>query len=460
MILKKCTLLTILLKNSPVIRLNTYHNFSNVDINKCRVVVTGLGVVCPLGVGINHVWNKLLSSEIGTVSITEQEYKDIPCKVAAFVPKGEKLGEFDGKTLFKNSDFKMMSLATAYALVAAAEAISNANWFPKDDESRERTGVAVGTGMVDLLDIVNTGTILKDKGYNKVSPYFVPRILANMAAGHIAIKYGFKGPNHAVSTACATGLHAIGDAYNFIRSGHASVMICGSAEAVISPLSIAAFSRMRALSTNYNDKPSKASRPFDTDRDGFVMGEGAGILVLESLEHALERNANIYAEVLGYGLSGDAYHITSPCGNGDGAYRCMKQAVSQSNLNLTDVGYINAHATSTPIGDAIELKAIYDLFKDHSGTLTVSSTKGATGHLLGAAGSVESIFTILSCKNKKIPPNVNLDNPDIKYNVNIAGKGSSDWSRKLEKHVALKNSFGFGGTNASVVFSNFNKDNC
>lgn len=429
----------------------------SVNSSNHRVVVTGLGIVCPLGVGVNHVWNKLLSSEVGVVSLTSAEYNDISCKVAAFVPKSDTSGELNMTSLFKSSDLKMMSTATAYALTAAKEAIEDANWFPKRDEECEKTGVAVGTGMVDLVDIVSTGIMLKDKGYNKISPFFVPRILANMPAGNIAIKYGFKGPNHSVSTACATGLHAIGDAYNFIRNGMASVMVCGSSEAVISPLSIAAFSRMRALSTHFNSEPVKASRPFDKDRDGFVMGEGAGILVLESLEHALKRNAKIYAEILGYGLSGDAFHITTPCTSGSGAYRCMKQALLQNKLNVIDVGYINAHATSTPIGDAIELKAIFNLFGDHSNTMIVSSTKGAIGHLLGASGSVEAIFTILSCCTKRIPPNVNLDNSDINFPINLAGKTSLDWPEKFERQIGLTNSFGFGGTNATVVFSNFNK---
>ena len=425
-----------------------------------RVVITGLGIVCPLGIGVSNVWRKLLLSEVGTIALTSQEYKDIPCKVACLVPNDDECLEFNIKSYFKTSDLKMMSKTTIYALIAAKEAIKDANWFPKSMEESEETGVAVGTGMVDLLDIVNTGNLLRDKGYNKVSPFFIPRILANMAAGNIAIKYGFKGPNHAVSTACTTGLHAVGDGYNFIRNNQASVMICGSSEAVISPLSVAAFSRIRALSTNFNNEPKKASRPFDKDRDGFVMGEGAGVLVLESLDHAQKRGAKIYAEVLGYGLSGDAHHITSPSINGNGAYRCMKQALLQSGLGVTDIGYINAHATSTPIGDDVELKAINDLFGEHSNILTVSSTKGATGHLLGAAGSVEAIFTVLSCYTRHLPPNINLDNPDNKYPVNLAGKKSKHWPENFKKLVGLSNSFGFGGTNASVIFKKFDEENC
>lgn len=433
-----------------------YRLFGN-DSNNRRVVITGLGIVCPLGIGIHNVWDKLLSSEVGTVALTLPEYNKIPCKVAAFVPKSYN-GDCYIKSYFKPSDLKTISLTTAYALIATEEALNDAQWFPEKVEDCEKTGVAVGTGMVDLVDIVNTGNMLSEKGYNKVSPYFVPRILANMAAGNIAIKYNFKGPNHAVSTACATGLHAVGDAYNFICNNQASVMVCGSSEAIISPLSLAAFSRIRALSTHFNDEPKKASRPFDKDRDGFVMGEGAGILILESLEHAQKRNAKVYAEIVGYGLSGDAYHITSPCANGNGAYRCMKQALFQSGLRKTDIGYINAHATSTPVGDDIELRAIYDLFGEHSNLLTVSSTKGATGHLLGASGSIEAIFTVLSCSLKQIPPNINLDNPDNKYSVNLAGKSPITWSENnFLEPVGLTNSFGFGGTNASIIFRGYQK---
>ncbi|CAL1266886.1 unnamed protein product [Larinioides sclopetarius] len=427
--------------------------------DQTRVVVTGLGIVCPLGVGVDHVWKRLLKGETSASSLTDDAYSDIPCKVAAFIPRGEKNGELNLEKLYRPSDFKKYSLSTVCALIAANEAIKDAAWFPKTVEESEYTGVAIGTGVIDLMDIVTTGICLKEKGYRGMSPFFVPRILSNIPAGHIAINYGFKGPNHSVSTACATGLHAIGDAYNFIRNKQATVMICGSAEAVISPISIAGFSRMRALSTTFNKKPSKASRPFDKDRDGFVMGEGAGVLVLESFSHACQRGAKIYAEVLGYGLSGDAYHITSPPDNGSGAYRCMKQALFQNNLELSEVGYINAHATSTPLGDGIELKAIHHLFQEHSSSLVVSSTKGATGHLLGAAGSVEAIFTILSCFNKIIPPNVNLDNLDVELPVNVAAKNSQPWPEKIQnKRVGLTNSFGFGGTNASVVFGKSDVD--
>ncbi|XP_042900378.1 3-oxoacyl-[acyl-carrier-protein] synthase, mitochondrial [Parasteatoda tepidariorum] len=430
--------------------LRMFHSILEINFGQ-RVVVTGLGIVSPLGVGVHHVWQRLLDGKTGTVPLLGDDYKDIPCKVAAFVQRGNDPGCLDRH--LEDADFKKMSLTSIYALIAANEALKDAKWCPVSTDALEKTGVAVGTGMVDLMDIVTTGNKLHHSGYSKISPFFVPRILSNMPAGHIAIKYGFKGPNHSVSTACATGLHAIGDAYNFIKNKYASVMVCGSSEAVISPLSIAGFCRMRALSTHFNSKPEEASRPFDSERDGFVMGEGAGILVLESLDHAIERGAKIYAEILGYGLSGDAYHITSP---GNGAFRSMRQALSLSNIDTSQIGYINAHATSTPLGDSIELKAIHELFKEHSEILTVSSTKGATGHLLGAAGSVEAIFTILACYSESIPPNINLKCLDSEWPVNVAGNHCETWPHQVkEKRIALTNSFGFGGTNASLVFSNF-----
>ncbi|GFT74161.1 3-oxoacyl-[acyl-carrier-protein] synthase, mitochondrial [Nephila pilipes] len=433
--------------------------FSRNISNETRVVVTGLGIVCPLGVGVGHVWKQILKGQSGVSSITDPAYSDIPCKVAAFIPQGTNDGELNVHKRFRPPELKKYSFSTVCALVAAEEAVTDAAWFPKNDEQLEYTGVAIGTGMIDLVDVVATGNSLKDKGYRGMSPYFVPRILSNIPAGFVAIKYGFKGPNHAVSTACATGLHAIGDAYNFIRNKQATVMICGSADAVISPISMAGFCRMRALSTNFNDQPKKASRPFDKDRDGFVMGEGAGILVLESFSHAQKRRANIYAEILGYGLSGDAHHITSPPENGSGAYRCMQQALSQDSIKSIDVGYINAHATSTPLGDGIELKAICNLFEEHSNSLVVSSTKGSTGHLLGAAGSVEAVFTVMSCFSKIIPPNVNLDNRDVDLPVNLAGKNFQSWPENTQgKRIGLTNSFGFGGTNASIVFCKSDSD--
>ena len=378
----------------------------------------------------------------------------MPCKVAAFVPKGNKIDELDLNSSFSSSELRTMSLATAYALVAAEEAIKDSKWVPISSEDKEKTGVAVGMGMADLNDIINTGKSL-DQKYSKVSPYFIPKILTNMAAGHISIKYGFQGPNHSVSTACATGAHAIGDSFRMIKYGDSNVMICGGTEASITPVAMAGFCRLRALSTKYNGSPSEASRPFDSGRDGFVMGEGAGILVLEEYEHARNRNASIYAEILGYGLSGDAYHMTAPRDDGHGAKRAMANAIKEGKVEADEIGYINAHATSTPIGDAIEVAAIKNLFQDHSKNFFVSSTKGATGHLLGAAGAVESIFTILACHSCYIPPTCNLTHPDEKFDLDLVPVTAKPWYQSSKRRVALCNSFGFGGTNASLCISCF-----
>ncbi|XP_076755554.1 3-oxoacyl-[acyl-carrier-protein] synthase, mitochondrial isoform X2 [Xylocopa sonorina] len=355
---------------------------------------------------------------------------------------------------FTKSELRTMCPATVYALIATEEALEDAKWKPTDETHKRDTGVAVGIGMIDLVDVCTTYEAMK-KGYNKVSPYFVPRILPNMAAGNISIKYGFRGPNHSVSTACATGAHAIGDAFRFIRGGETSVMVCGGAEACISPLAIAAFCRLRALSTSKNDFPYEASRPFDKDRDGFVMGEGAAILVLEELNHALERKANIYAEVLGYGLSGDAAHLTAPSEDGTGAILAMDRAVKDAGIETVDITFINAHATSTPLGDAIELKAIESFMGQHSKNVTVSSTKGAHGHLLGAAGNLEAVFTILAIKNGIIPPTLNLHNLDTETLLNFAPNTKKIWS--ASERIALKNAFGFGGTNACLCFGQYNE---
>lgn len=342
-----------------------------------------------------------------------------------------------------------------YNNFAAKEALGMANWTPKSDDELNGTGVAVGMGMVDLDSVCETFEALQSNKYNRVSPHFVPKILANMAAGQISIKYGFRGPNHSVSTACATGAHAIGDSMRFIRNGDADVMICGGTEACVSPLSIAGFCRLRALNTNFNDQPLKASRPFDRDRCGFVMGEGASILVLEELQHAKRRNANILGEICGYGLSGDASHITSPHPDGIGAFLAMKNALRDSHLTPNDIGYVNAHATSTPIGDAIEANAIKRLFEEHASNVYVSSTKGHHGHLLGAAGNLEAVFTILACRERKIPQTLNLDNiPENMQHLNFVRNKPVIWNTN-KKRIALKNAFGFGGTNASLCISSF-----
>lgn len=414
------------------------------SVTKRRVVVTGLGVVSPLGVGCQLAWEKLIMGGCGIVPLQGEQYSNLPCRIAGLVPKGNNnLRHGPSK-----SDLRTMSPATALALVAADEALRDANWFPHTDHEKEYTGVTLGVGMVDLQDICLTNDALKI-GYNKVSPFFVPRILPNMTAGHISIKYGLRGPIHTVSTACATGAHSIGDAFRFIKNGDAEVMVCGGAESCINPLSIAGFCRLRALSTTFNDTPEKASRPFDKKRDGFVMGEGAAVLIIEEYEHAIKRRANMYAEILGYGLSGDASHITSPREDGSGAVLSMARALKDANVKKECVTYINAHATSTPMGDEIESTAIKKLFGTHSLNLSVSSTKGAHGHLLGAAGNLEAVFTVLACHHGVLPPTLNLEEPadDLNYVTNT----SAPW--RNSNRIALKNSFGFGGTNATLCFS-------
>lgn len=341
---------------------------------------------------------------------------------------------------------------TKFCAISAKQALNMAKWEPTND--LDRTGVAVGMGMVDLNSVCETFEALQSKGYSRVSPHFVPKILANMAAGQISIKYGFQGPNHSVSTACATGAHSIGDSLRFIRNSDADVMVCGGTESCITPLSIAGFCRLRALASNYNDSPQKASRPFDRDRNGFVMGEGAGILVLEELEHAKRRNATILAEILGYGLSADASHITSPHPNGRGAFLAMKNALKDAQVNANDVDFVNAHATSTPIGDAIEANAIQQLFQENTKSVNVSSTKGHHGHLLGAAGNLEAIFTVLACNEAKIPPTLNLDHIAENFEmINFVHNEPVNWEN--QRRIALKNAFGFGGTNACLCISSY-----
>lgn len=419
-----------------------------------RVVITGLGVVSPVGYSTTQAWTNVLSGISAIGSLKDAAYEKLPCRVAAQINRDE----LDVEKHFSKSELKTMAPATAFALIAAKEALEDAKWTPPAEnvQACQQTGVAIGMGMVDLTDVCETNEALK-KGYNRVSPFFVPRILPNMPAGQLSIKYGFRGPNHSVSTACATGAHSIGDAFRFIQRGEADVMVCGGAEACISPLAIAGFCRLRALSTSFNDCPHKSSRPFDDARDGFVMGEGSAIFVLEELSHARARNAKVVAEILGYGLSGDASHLTAPREDGTGAMLAMERALRDAKLTPADVGYINAHATSTPIGDAIEARAIRTLFRDNWKQLGVSSTKGAHGHLLGAAGNLESLFTVLACREGKLPPTINLENVSAEMQgMNFVPNNAQDWQpMEGKRRIALKNSFGFGGTNASLCFAEY-----
>lgn len=418
-----------------------------------RVVITGMGVVSPIGKTLANAWENILAGECAVVSLREEEYQSLPCKIACKIPdKNEFISD-----RFSKSELRTMAPATAIALIATEEALKDARWSPRTNEDKLNTGVAIGMGMIDLNDVCQTSQDLKIKGYKKVSPYFVPRILPNMAAGQVSIKHGLQGPNHSVSTACATGAHSIGDAFRFIQNGDAKVMICGGAESCISPLSIAGFSRLRALATNFNDTPKKASRPFDKDRNGFIMGEGSAIFVIEELNHAVKRNAKIYAEILGYGLSGDASHLTAPSEDGTGAILSMQRALKNSGLEPRDIGYINAHATSTPIGDAIESRAIKYVFGDHTNNIKVSSTKGSHGHLLGAAGNLESVFTVMAIKSENLPPSLNIENVDEDTKLNFVTEPGEKWITKSSdgRRIALKNAFGFGGTNATLCFAEF-----
>lgn len=412
---------------------------------KKRVVITGMGAICSAGANKCISWRNVLSGKSFVNKLDNDLYKNIPTKIAATLD-GVNLPKLTSK-----SRAHTMAPSTRLALIAAQEAVDDSKLILSNVD-KENIGVSVGVGMVDLEDVCQTAKAL-ETGYNKVSPYFVPRILLNMAAGQISIAYGLQGPNHSVSTACATGAHAIGDGFRFIQYGQAKAMICGAAESCISPLSVSSFCRLRALSTQ-NEIPELASRPFDVNRDGFVMGEGSAMIILEELNHALDRNAHIYGEVLGYGLSGDATHLTSPPENGQGAFLAMTRAMLDANVSKTQITYINAHATSTPVGDAIELTAIKRLFNDYCGNIHISSTKGTHGHLLGSAGNLESIFTILACYEGIIPPTANLDSIcEEAENLICVAKNAVEWKEK--KRIAIKNAFGFGGTNASLCFSNY-----
>lgn len=414
-----------------------------------RVVVTGLGLATPLGVGVETVWARLIAGRSGLSAITSFDVSDLPCKVAGQVPRGEKAdGGFNPDLYVPPKDQRKMDMFIQLAMAAAMEAVEDSGWLPTAEEEKERTGVMIGSGIGGLQGIYEASLLLHEKGPRRVSPFFIPACLINLASGHVSIRFGFKGPNHSVVTACSTGAHAIGDAARLIGLDDADVMVAGGAESTISRLGIAGFAAARALSTGFNDTPERASRPWDKDRDGFVMGEGSGIVVLEELEHAKARGAKIYAEIVGYGLSGDAYHITAPSEDGSGAYRAMRAALKRAKLAPEDIDYINAHGTSTPLGDEIELGAVKRLFGDHAYKLSMSSTKSAIGHLLGAAGSVEAIFSILALRDGVAPPTLNLDNPSPGCDIDLVPHKA----RQRPIRAALSNSFGFGGTNASLIF--------
>jgi 3-oxoacyl-[acyl-carrier-protein] synthase II len=414
-----------------------------------RVVVTGMGLVTPLGRGVEGVWQSLLASTSGIAPITRFKVDDLPCRVGGSVPTDASHPlRLNVDDVVSSKERRRMDDFIVYAIAAADEAVKNSGWVPSTDDERERTGVMIGSGIGGLFTIDETAQTLATQGPRRVSPFFIPASLINLASGQVSIKHGFKGPNHAPVTACATGAHAIGDAVRLIKYGDADVMVAGGAESAMCRLGLAGFAAAKALSTSFNDSPTKASRPWDKGRDGFVMGEGAGTVVLEEYEHAKKRGAKIYGEILGYGLSGDAYHITAPSEDGSGGFRAMRGALRDAKLNPADIDYINAHGTSTPKGDEIELNAVKRLFGDASRQLSMSSTKSAIGHLLGAAGAVEAIFSILALRDQVAPPTLNLDDPS---------DGCSDVDlvphqpKKRRIRYALSNSFGFGGTNAALV---------
>ena len=419
-----------------------------------RIVVTGLGLVTPLGSGVKSVWGRLIDGRSGIRAIQNFDVSDMPAKIAGQVPPGEAAdGLFDADDYVAPKDQRKVDRFIVYGMAAAQQAVEDAGWTPDDEESLERTGVLVGSGIGGLETIYETSIALRDKGPRRVSPFFIPSALINLISGQISIKYGFKGPNHAVVTACSTGAHAIGDAARLIALEDADVMVAGGAEAAVCRLGMAGFAAARALSTNFNDTPERASRPWDRDRDGFVMGEGSGVVVLEELEHATKRGARIYGEVIGYGLSGDAHHITAPAEDGNGGFRAMRSALQRAGANPEDIDYINAHGTSTPVGDEIELGAVKRLFGAHAEKLSMSSTKSAIGHLLGAAGSVEAIFSLLAINDGVVPPTLNLDTPS----PGCVGMDLVPHEVKERKvRTALSNSFGFGGTNASLVLTAYN----
>jgi len=422
--------------------------FHGVEFEMRRVVVTGLGMVTPLGCGVEPTWTRILAGRSGAKKIDTFDASDLTCQIACMIPRGDGSdATFNPDQWMEPKDQRKVDDFIIYAMCAAKQALDDAKWHPSTEQQRCATGTLIGSGIGGLSGIADTAIVLKERGPRKVSPFFIPGRLINLASGYVSIEHGLKGPNHSVVTACSTGAHAIGDAARLIALDDADVMVAGGTESPICRIGMAGFCAARALSTGYNETPEKASRPYDKDRDGFVMGEGAGVVILEEYEHAKRRGAKIYAEVTGYGLSGDAYHITSPAPDGDGGFRSMSAAMKRAGISAADIDYINAHGTSTPLGDEIELGAVERLLGNAASKVAMSSTKSSTGHLLGAAGAIEAIFSILAIRDNVAPPTINLDNPSVETAIDLVPYTA----RKREINIALSNSFGFGGTNASVI---------
>ncbi len=413
-----------------------------------RVVITGLGMVTPLGGDVATSWSRLIAGESGAGPIAGFEASDLPCRIAAQVPRGSARGFFDADLWMEPKEQRKVDDFILFAVAAATQALADSGWAPKTYEEQITTGVMIGSGIGGLGGIHDASLLVAEKGPRRLSPFFIPGRLINLAGGYVSIRHGLKGPNHAVVTACSTGAHAIGDAARIIQWGDADVMVAGGTESAVNRLGVAGFCACRALTTGFNDRPKAASRPYDRDRDGFLIGEGAGCVVLEEYEHARARGAKIYAEIVGYGMSGDAYHITAPAEDGDGAFRCMSAAMKRAGLRPGEIDYINAHGTSTPLGDEIELGAVQRLLGEAAGGVAMSSTKSAIGHLLGAAGAVEAIFCVLAMRDSILPPTLNLDHPSVDAAVDLVPHRA----KPKTIDVALSNSFGFGGTNASLVF--------
>ena len=414
-----------------------------------RVVITGLGMVTPLGCGVEPTWRRLLNGQSGARRIESFDVSDLPAKIGCSIPRGDRAeGAYDPDQWMEPKEQRKVDEFIAFAMCAARQALDDAGWRPTSYQDQINTGVMIGSGIGGIEGIAETAIVLKERGPRRVSPFFIPGRLINLASGYVSIEFGLKGPNHAVVTACSTGAHAIGDAARLIALGDVDVMVAGGTESPLNRLSVAGFAACRALSTSFNETPTRASRPYDRDRDGFVMGEGAGVVVLEDYDHAKRRGARLYAEVIGYGLSGDAFHITAPAPDGDGALRCMKMALHRAGIAPAEIDYINAHGTSTPLGDEIEVNAVQRLVGNAASRISMSSTKSSIGHLLGAAGAVEAIFSVLAIRDQVAPATINLDHPSVETPIDLV----PNEPRRRGINVVLSNSFGFGGTNASLVF--------